>query len=132
MEIKVTEEQEKCAIEIINSIEKYISNCPISTAEEILKFEIYCNPVVIDGKHISPSIPVRASWDILCSLLIPDFVKTNYPHNEVNCMKIVYAHFYKNDKNYRFDGSLWVAGFIQDLLKSKVKNKKMIRTWYKS
>ncbi len=119
---------QKCAEEIISSLEKQLKKINVSTCKTILRYGTYCNPIYEKGKYKSPSKKTRKQWGDLCSLLHPEFVR-NHHEKEAVIMKIVYSHFYKDDKNYKFNGSYWAAGFIEDLIVSKVKNKNCIKTW---
>ncbi len=126
---RLTEE----ANDIIKNIEAFMKLISRKKAKEIIKFETYCNPIMANGKIISPSSDIRAYHDIFHHILFSRFILFSTQSNksldvEHKIMNKIYAHFYKKPKNYK-SGAYLAGGFQYDMFKAKAENKKMNKNW---
>ena len=107
-------------------------------AKEILEFNNSCHKhVYIKGKNgkrkcIYPPVDIKAYSEILSHILFSRFIlfipKEKSLEIEHKIMDKIYAHFYKKPKDFKSD-CYFAGGLMNDILKSKVENKKIKSCW---
>ena len=132
-------EADKIAKGIIASIEEFMDNVPVSTAESAVKFWLCTGPNPVSGTKAAPREAVNAAND-LARLLHPtelnNLIQKNGIEYEYEVMYQIYDHFYGKGHDditpgHR-KGCVFGGGFMLDLFEAKATGKEIKnikRTW---
>jgi hypothetical protein len=139
METSTTISQDKLneiSKNIITSVEKFMEECSVSTAESAVKFWMCTGPNPVSGTRAAPREAIRAAEDLHKLIHTDELIASTKEHGrevEFMVMYAIYDHFYGegHDDITPGDrkGSIFGGGFMLDLFKSKATGNKIKRTW---